>query len=119
MQLGIYPVTVGLITDIKEYEQFCLKNKVPYDPIEPGSSERPPPGSTTWVAEKQLIVFYLDPTVEDLGVRIEIVAHEAAHGADQVFDFINESTDGVDEPYAYLVGHLAQWMYKKVPGWTQ
>lgn len=44
----------------------------------------------------------------------EILAHEAAHGAGMILDFIDQEYDGQSEAHAYLVGYLAAWMWGHV-----
>ena len=41
---------------------------------------------------------------------IETCAHEAAHGAGHVLDWIGHEYGGSDEPHAYLVGWLTRWL---------
>lgn len=47
-------------------------------------------------------------TASDL---VNTIAHEAAHAASQLLDWIGHDTRGTDEPHAYLVGWLTQWMW--------
>jgi len=43
------------------------------------------------------------------------IAHESTHAAGYVYDYINEDIRRTDEPYAYLVGWIADccWRIKK------
>mgnify|MGYP003336208133 CR=1 FL=1 len=46
---------------------------------------------------------------------VETCAHEAAHAAGQMLDYLGHDvrgTGGTDEPHAYLVGWLTRWMFE-------
>jgi hypothetical protein len=52
---------------------------------------------------------------EDLGRLVNTVAHEAAHGAAAIWKWIGADIDVEilrDEPYAYLVGFLTEWLWE-------
>lgn len=48
--------------------------------------------------------------------QIRLIAHEATHAAGMILDRLGHSYDGVDEPLAYLVGHLTQWAWSELIG---
>ncbi len=45
---------------------------------------------------------------------IDTAAHEASHGASDIFDWIGHETGASDEPCAYLVGWLTRWIVEGV-----
>lgn len=56
------------------------------------------------------IVFYVDPKRGDTLDLIELCAHEATHGAGQLFEHLAHTMQGIDEPHAYLIGWLTRWL---------
>lgn len=48
--------------------------------------------------------------------QIRLIAHEATHAAGMILDRLGHQYDGVDEPLAYLVGHLTQWAWSELIG---
>lgn len=116
-KLDIYPVTIGIMTNEQEYVKFTAQNKVLLD-LPPEREGAPPAATTTYLPAQYLIVVWLDTDIEDALTRVMIAAHEAAHVADYIFDLIGESTDDVDEPYAYLVGYVTRLLMEKGYKWT-
>lgn len=53
---------------------------------------------------------YVRPT-DDPREVINTCAHEAAHVAGQILDAANAEYDGLNEPFAYLVGWITQWLW--------
>lgn len=47
---------------------------------------------------------------------VETVAHEADHVASLLFGEYDIEIRARDEPHAYLVGWVAQWLWKNLPG---
>jgi hypothetical protein len=47
----------------------------------------------------------------DQALLVNTIAHEATHAAGQLLEHIGHAGIGGDEPRAYLVGHLAGWMW--------
>jgi hypothetical protein len=46
---------------------------------------------------------------------VDTAAHEAAHGAGQILQYLGHDfrgEDGTDEPHAYLVGWLTRWIFQ-------
>lgn len=45
---------------------------------------------------------------------VNTAAHESAHVVSQLFDHIGHAIHVSDEPFAYLVGFLTQWIWEQV-----
>jgi hypothetical protein len=57
-----------------------------------------------------LPVFIDVDALEGAGL-VEIIAHEAAHLSGMLLDTCGASYDGESEPFAYLVGFIAAWLW--------
>lgn len=45
---------------------------------------------------------------------VNTCAHEAAHAAGQIMEFVHADPDPSGEPHAYLVGWITQWLWEAV-----
>lgn len=63
-----------------------------------------------------VIVIYIDPEQHggEVAQLVNTCAHEAQHATSQLFEYIGHNPVGADEPSAYLVGALTQWLYEGV-----
>ena len=56
------------------------------------------------------IAVYVSDVFDDPIDQALVVAHEATHAAGFLYDFLGADQNGLDEPFAYLVG----WMTQKI-----
>lgn len=62
------------------------------------------------------LCLWVDIAGHDSAVElIQTLAHEAAHAAGFIFEQMESPYDAVNEPYAYLVGWLAAWLWVNLP----
>jgi hypothetical protein len=106
-QLDIYGAWIHLACTRAEWKQ--LKRRHNLDVVKPESL-----GLTMRFhkadGEIHLPVFLDIGKLEGAGL-VEIIAHEAAHLSGMLFDTIDASYDGESEPFAYLVGFIAAWLW--------
>lgn len=114
--LDVYGAELYLITNRRDWTS--LRRRLPF--MELGPSEDASAGSSTFGVEMRAVglpvphlVVWLDlKRLEDPLDLVEIIAHEASHGANQILDYIGHDIRGVDEPHAYLVGFIARWIHQ-------
>ena len=111
--LDIYGVHLHLATNKRDWA--TLRRKLTFLGKAPTSR-----GLTHWAlwepkqgASVPHLVLWVDASqhVNDHLDLINTCAHEAAHGASEILEWISHSKAG-DEPHAYLVGWLTQWIYE-------
>jgi hypothetical protein len=114
--LDIYDVRINLATTARDWSS--LRRKLTFLPDRPNSL-----GSSSfavWTPKKDgppepHLVLWLDMArLDDVADLVDTIAHEAAHGAGQILDWVGHDIRGIDEPHAYLVGWLTRWMYTTV-----
>ncbi|KAB2806985.1 hypothetical protein F9L07_28545 [Pimelobacter simplex] len=112
-QLDIYGVHLHLATDRRQWS--TLRRKLTF--LDKTVDHLGLTTFATWVPNKPgasipYLVFWIDlaahATDADL---INTLAHEASHGAGQVLDWVSHKVPGTDEPHAYLVGWLTEWLW--------
>ena len=66
--------------------------------------------------KKLVEIIYLckcDAKMKDKAEVTDIIAHESVHAAMDIYNYISASVDlGNQEPFAYLVGYIANCVYK-------
>lgn len=117
-RLDVYGVDLYLATTKRQYATLRRKHAF----LDPANSA----GMSSFAVwePKQgpvqpILVVWLDPdalTGDELE-QVEIIAHEATHGAAQILawaghDIRGSDRDGTDEPHAYLTGWLARWLWQ-------
>lgn len=102
--LDIYGVHIALATSKRDWKQL----REGYDFM----GRRPrTQGMATF--HKGHLVLWVDVNChESTGDLVDTIAHEAVHGARQILDWVEYH--GCDEPFAYLVGWLARFMWDGV-----
>lgn len=114
--LGIYPVRVVVAHGEKQWDRF-VRDYPDFDEV---TEQREHAGAMTVFgpgAGGVMILGFWFPEEhrnEDQS-RGAVIAHEAAHGAANVFELISEA-DHTSEPFAYLVGYLFQVIEGHVGG---
>lgn len=112
--LDLYGFQVHLATTKADYRELRQQYRwlAKHNPDESGSCSfyvdipkvgLPTPHLVLWIDTNRIT------TEADL---IETVAHEAAHGANHVCEFIDHKVTGLDEPHAYLAGWLTRWTFE-------
>lgn len=114
-RLDVYGSELYLARSAEEWKKLrkrvdCLPKEVPTAA-----------GQTTRLLRKRaglagtghVIVFWVDVAMtQDPGYLVNTCAHEATHGANFIFDWIGHDVDAQkDEPTAYLVGWLTEWLW--------
>ena len=115
--LDVYGVEMYLATNRRQWSM--LRRKLSFLGQVPESAGQAT--FATWVPKANgntipYLVCWIDPTQHD--AQLDIVntcAHEAAHAAGQILNWVGHSVPGTDEPHAYLVGWLTQWLYEHTP----
>lgn len=113
--LDVYGVHIYLATTKREWS--TLRRKLSFlDGPAPSAM-----GQASWALWQPKVgksiphlVFWLNLAAHQ-GDQVELVdtcAHEAVHGASNIFDWIGHQVAG-DEPHAYLVGWLTRWLYEQ------
>ena len=102
-KVGVYPFTLVKTNSLEEFERWY-----------PNGDLSPLMHAVTALDEKKLEVrFYVpeppDPVTTDY---VNTVCHEATHGAAYIFQTIGqELDDGSEEPFAYLTGFIAEFLW--------
>jgi hypothetical protein len=107
--LDVYGVTLHLATTKAEWRRL----RAQHAPLEAlGQVE----GLTAFWGDGQgsHVAFYVDRRL-DSGRMLEVVAHEACHGAGMILDHHNTPYDGQTEALALLVGWLTRWLWESTP----
>lgn len=104
-QLDIYGVWLHITTDRKGWTRLCKRiDSLDKEPIGLGYTSRDVEDDGNIH-----ISMYIDAAkhVGNPQGLVEILAHEAAHAAGMLLDFLGQEYDGQSEAFAYLVGFIA------------
>lgn len=113
--LDIYGVHLHVATSLKGWKQ--LRRHLTFLDEKPGglgfvhhATWHPDDGSahTTHVA----ILINDEAHQGDLLNLLDTCAHEAAHAAGHILDYIGEPYGGASEPHAYLVGWITRFLWE-------
>lgn len=116
--IEVYGAELYLVTNRRAWS--TLRRQLPHMELEPSADSA---GSSTFAIDMRRgvglpvanLVVWLDlKRLEDPLDLVEIVAHEATHGASQILDYIGHDVRGIDEPHAYLVGFIARWIHQEL-----
>lgn len=110
--LDIYGVNVHLATSKRDWKQ--LRKELPFVGKVPKSM-----GQTQFACTKlggiviqAHLVLWVDINAHaNAASLVDTCAHESAHAADRIVEWIGHTPMVCDEPTAYLVGWLTSWMW--------
>ena len=111
--LDIYDTELHLATNRRDWA--TLRRRFGFLRKEPGAEGRV--HSAVWVPKagptRQHIVIWIDLAKHDgrPGGLVNSCAHEATHAAGDILEQIGHDKAG-DEPHAYLVGWLTEWIWQ-------
>ena len=108
-RLDVYGVVIHLAVSRKEWGAL----RASHDALAPLGRVK---GTTAFWGdgEDAHVAFYVDGRLES-GPLLEVVAHEATHGAAMIMDHFQAPYDGQNEPFAMLVGWLTRWLWENTP----
>ena len=111
-RLDIYDVDLYAATDMRQWR--ALRRRLTFldeTPSGAGMSQ-----FAVWEPanglDRPVIVLFVDVARHDEPGLVNTCAHEASHAASQLFDHFGHHPSGTDEPTAYLVGWLTQWLWE-------
>lgn len=120
LYLDLYRVNLHVATNPDQLRDLLRT----FDQMEDPTVRDDPPAASTagWLGDTDgvksyHVVWWIDApshSAEDLDRLVNTVAHEAMHGAGMIWRNIGAQLDATaitDEPLAYLVGFLTEWLW--------
>jgi hypothetical protein len=121
--LDIYGTDLHLATTKAGWRRLAKRVK--------GATSKTPPedlGSSTFATRhpanggpvRPTLILWVHATRHDTTAGlVDTIAHEAAHAASHLMEYVGHDNRGTDEPSAYLTGWLAGWMWDRIRGAAQ
>lgn len=112
--LDVYSVRVHLATTRKDWAK--LRKKLGIEPLDVdchGLTQHATWRANDGTSAEQHVLVYLDVRGCDGDPRalVNVAAHEATHAATMLLRHYGHKIRGHDEPHAYLVGWLTEWLW--------